>query len=412
MSFLPAISVTALLAIQPLLLSLRRSAVAGVRDFSKACALCAVAVGVMAVATTLHMPLAALLGYAILTLAFFFVLRGFRRFLALRIPAWVCPVLAASAGTTGFIITHGGDESLAARVIVLTGLIAAPLLVAGLMVVDRAQERKPVIQAAIIGSALVGCAALAHVLGAASGHSPELWGAPADTVFEFAVAALKALFLPFLFLAVILAVQNRMMAGLRAAIARDGLTGALSRGALIEAGEQMIADCHARRRALAFLLLDLDYFKQINDRHGHACGDMALAHFADVVLSFLGGRGVFGRIGGEEFGIVLPHHTEEQATALAEEICRIVRETPAGRGHRRIGLTVSIGIAAAAPGDTITEVMIRADLALYESKADGRDRCSVAKRREIDASTRALAAAAAQLREADAFRQEYARQIA
>ncbi|MCA1367552.1 GGDEF domain-containing protein [Bradyrhizobium sp. BRP14] len=411
MSFLPAISVTALLAIQPLLLFLRRSAVAGVRDFSKACALCAVAVGVMAVATTLHMPFAALLGYAILTLAFFFILRGFRRFLALRIPAWVCPVLAAFAGTTGFI-TLGGDESLAARVIVLTGLIAAPLLVAGLMMVDRAQERKPVIQAAIIGSALVGCAALAHVLGAASGRSPELWGAPADTTFEYAVAAMKALFLPFLFLAIILAVQNRMMAGLRAAIARDGLTGALSRGALIEAGEQMIADCHARRRPLTFLLLDLDYFKQINDRHGHACGDMALAHFANVVSSFLGGRGVFGRIGGEEFGIVLPHHTEEQATALAEDICRIVRETPAGRGHRRIGLTVSIGIAAAAPGDTITDVMIRADLALYESKADGRDRCSVAKRREIEASTRALAAAAAQLREADAFRQEYARQIA
>lgn len=130
----------------------------------------------------------------------------------------------------------------------------------------------------------------------------------------------------------------------------------------------MIADCHARRRPLAFLLLDLDHFKQINDRHGHACGDMALAHFADVVSSFLGGRGVFGRIGGEEFGIVLPHHTEEQATALAEDICRIVRETPAGRGHRRIGLTVSIGIAAAAPGDTITDVMIRADLASTNPK--------------------------------------------
>jgi diguanylate cyclase (GGDEF)-like protein len=366
----------------------------------------------MIVATTLQMPLATLIGYATLTVAFFFIIRGFRRFLALRIPAWVCPVLAAFAGATGFIITLGSHESLAARMIVMAGLAATPLLVAGLTMVDRSQERKPAIQATIIGSVLVGCTALVHVLGATSGRSPELWGVPADIVFEFSAAAMEALFLPVLFLAIFLAVQNRIIAGLRAAIARDGLTGALSRGALIEAGEQMIVDCHARRRPLAFLLLDLDYFKQINDRHGHACGDMALAHFADVVSSFLSARGVFGRIGGEEFGIVLPHHTEEQATALAEDICRIVRETPAGRGHRRIKLTVSIGIAAAAPGDTITDVMIRADLALYDSKADGRDRCSVAKRREIDASTRALAATAAQLREADAFRQEHARQIA
>ncbi|MDK1386996.1 GGDEF domain-containing protein [Sinorhizobium sp. 8-89] len=266
---------------------------------------------------------------------------------------------------------------------------------------DRWPKARPASHALIVASTAIGCAALVYALG--PWHQTAA-GAPAShaaIAFEFGLAAMRVAFLPLLFLAVILTVQSRVIANLRITIARDGLTGALSRGALIEAGERIFADCLIRRRPLAFLLLDLDYFKQINDHYGHACGDIALTHFAETVSAFLDGRGAFGRIGGEEFGLILPDHTEEQATALAEAICRTVRETPVGRVHQRIRLTVSIGIAAAAPGDTITDVMIRADLALYDSKADGRDRCTIAKQRQIDASARALAAAAAQLRQSD-----------
>ncbi len=236
--------------------------------------------------------------------------------------------------------------------------------------------------------------ALAHALGPSAHVLPGPPGSPASSLFDFLLVTMRVLCLPLLFLAMILTMQARVIAGLRAMIARDGLTGALSRGTLMEEGERIFAECVARQEPAAFLLLDLDFFKQINDQYGHACGDMALAHFADTVSAFLAGRGVLGRIGGEEFGIVLPDHTEEQARALAEDICRVVRETPAGRSHQRIRLTVSIGIAAAIAGETITDVMIRADLALYDSKADGRDRCSVARDRRIDASARALAAAA------------------
>ncbi|MGN7749882.1 diguanylate cyclase [Sinorhizobium sp. 22678] len=404
MSFLSAIPVIALLAMLPVLLSLRP--VAAVREFSASCALSAASAGALAVAAALQAPVAAMFGYAGLAVSLFFVLQGLRWFLALSMPASLCLVLAFTSGVLGFIIALGGHDSPAAAVIVVAGVVAAPLLVLGLAAADRWPSEKPAIKIVVVGSAAVVFTALAHVLGPSSHVLPGPPGPPASMLFDFLLVTMRVLCLPLVFLAVILTMQARIIAGLRAMIARDGLTGALSRGTLMEEGERIFAECLARQEPAAFLLLDLDFFKQINDQYGHACGDMALAHFAETVSAFLAGRGVLGRIGGEEFGIVLPDHTEEQAKALAEDICHVVRETPAGRSHQRIRLTVSIGIAAAIAGETIADVMIRADLALYDSKADGRDRCSVARDRRIDASARALAAAAAQLREARAARSE------
>ncbi|WEX86266.1 GGDEF domain-containing protein [Sinorhizobium garamanticum] len=397
MSFLPAISFFALLMVLPILVSLRRTAAAGMQFFCLGCALSAVAIASMMVADMVSAFFPVVLGYAALMSAYLFILLGFRGLLALSAPAFLLPALALAAGIVGLVASLNGDGSPGARLLIAVGLASALLLVAGLAVLDRWPEARRACHMAIVISATVGCAALVYTL------SPmhQTAGLSASAAFEFAVAAMQVAFLPLLFVAVILTVQSRIIAGLRTTIARDGLTGALSRGALIEAGERIFADCLARHRPLAFLLLDLDYFKQINDHYGHACGDIALKHFAETVSAFLDGRGAFGRIGGEEFGLILPDHTEEQATALAEAICRTVRETPVTRVHQRIRLTVSIGIATAAPGDTITEVMIRADLALYDSKADGRDRCTIARQRQVDASARALAAAAAQLRQSD-----------
>ncbi|MBB4185541.1 GGDEF domain-containing protein [Sinorhizobium terangae] len=395
MSFLPAISLLALLMMLPILLSLRQSA-AGMQSFCLGCALAAIAIALMILAGMVSAILPVVVGYGALISACLFILLGFRGLLALPAPAFLLPALVLAAGIVGLVVSLNGDDRVGALLLVV-GLASALLLVAGLAVVDRWPKARLACHVVIVISVAVGCAALFHAL------TPlhQSAAAPASVASEFALAAMRVAFLPLLFLAVILSVQSRIIAGLRTTIARDGLTGALSRGALIEAGERIFADCAARRRPLAFLLLDLDYFKQINDHYGHACGDIALKHFAETVSAFLDGRGAFGRIGGEEFGLILPDHTEEQATALAEAICRTVRETPVTRVHQRIRLTVSIGIAAAAPGDTITDVMIRADLALYDSKADGRDRCTIARQRQIDASARALAAAAAQLRQSD-----------
>ncbi|WP_164924397.1 GGDEF domain-containing protein [Sinorhizobium fredii] len=411
MSIFPAISVIAQLALLSALLRLRSSETAA-RDFSIACALSAIATLLLMASTSFSMPIVAMPGYAAMIAAFFGFLIGLRRLLASSVPIGVCAALALAAAAAGLLIDPGGQGSLAGRLIVIAGCGAALLAVIGLPILERRANDKRAIRTGAIGLLTVAFTGLVHALGFAPQTSLGLSASPASLIFDFSLVFLQLFFLPALFVAVILTIENRVIANLRTLLARDPLTGALSRRALIEDGERTIADCLAHHRPAAFLQLDLDYFKQINDHYGHACGDMALAHFVATVSAFLDGRGIFGRIGGEEFGIVLPDHTEEQAAAVAEAICRAVRDTPVGRAHQRIRLTVSIGIAAAAPGDTIMDVMIRADLALYDSKADGRDRCSIARQRHIDASARALAAAAAQLRQADASHQDQLRHTA
>lgn len=408
MSFLPAVSALALSAIVPLLLSLGRTA-AGSRELSAGCALAAAANGLMAVAALLGMPLAATFGFLALIAAFVFIFLAFRRLLALPAPPAVFTAVALAAGTAGLVIALGGLGGSTTRVLVGSGLCGCLLLVIGLPTLDRWAAGRPAIRLAAVAALAIACMSLIHALGPMS--AVALQAAPSPG-YAFSLAVLQTLGLPSLFLAANHTLRNRIIGDLRTAIARDELTGVLSRRALIEKGEGILAFSLSRRRPASFLLLDLDYFKQINDHYGHACGDMALAHFAETVSGFLGDRGAFGRIGGEEFGIILPNHTEEQAAALAEAICRLVRETPAGRAHQRIRLTVSIGIAGAEPGDSIMDVMIRADMALYDSKADGRDRCSLARQRRADPSARVLAAAAAQLRQADMSDQERLRESA
>jgi diguanylate cyclase (GGDEF)-like protein len=406
MSIFPAISVIAHLALLPALLSLRSSETAGAREFSIACALSAIAIALLTAATSFSVPLVAIPGHAAMTAAIFAILLGLRRLVDESVSIGFCATLAFAAAAAGLLVDLGGQDSFGVRMFVIAGCGAALLVVIGLPILDGGAREKPAFRAVATGLLAVALTGLVHAVGSVPEASPDVPSSAAALAFEFSLAFLQIFFLPALFVAVILTIDNRVIASLRTMLARDPLTGALSRRALIEDGERTIADCLARHRPAAFLQLDLDYFKQINDHYGHACGDMALAHFVETVSAFLDGRGIFGRIGGEEFGIVLPDHTEERATAVAEAICRAVRDTPVGRAHQRIRLTVSIGIAAALAGDTIMDVMIRADLALYDSKADGRDRCSIARHRQVDASARALAAAAAQLREADTHREQ------
>ncbi|APG91713.1 GGDEF domain-containing protein [Sinorhizobium americanum] len=411
MSILPALSVIALFALLPALLRLQSSEKTGAREFSIACTLSAIATALLMAATARGFPLVAMPGHAVLIFAVFALFVGFRR-LAEQSDSIGFSATLAFAAAAGLLVDAGSQDSFSERMIVIAGCGAALLVVIGLPIVDGRIKDKRALRAGFTGLLTFAFAGLIHAVGSAPEASPDLSASPLSLLFEFSFAFLQIFFLPALFVAVILTIENRVISDLKTMLARDPLTGALSRRALIEDGERTIAQCLADHRPAAFLQLDLDYFKQINDHYGHACGDMALAHFVTTVSAFLDGRGIFGRIGGEEFGIVLPEHTEEQAAAVAEAICRAVRDTPFGRAHQRIRLTVSIGIAAAAPGDTIMDVMIRADLALYDSKADGRDRCSIAKHRQIDASARALAAAAAQLRQADVPHQDRLRHSA
>ena len=135
----------------------------------------------------------------------------------------------------------------------------------------------------------------------------------------------------------------------------------------------MLARSHNRAEPLVLVLADLDHFKRINDTWGHAVGDMALQRFASLATGVLRSSDLVGRLGGEEFAMVMGRTTLDTATEVAERLRTAVAETdesfPTG-----LSMTVSMGMTVCRPGDTASEMLKRADLALYRAKESGRNR--------------------------------------
>lgn len=158
---------------------------------------------------------------------------------------------------------------------------------------------------------------------------------------------------------------------------RDGLTGALNRRALTARLADAVASAQARSRPLALLFLDLDHFKSINDRHGHLTGDLCLRAVAGATDAWLAPGRLFGRYGGEEFLVILPDCTREQAIGAGEQLRRRIEllAIDAEDSGERLRLTASIGLAVlAGADDTVERLVERADAALYRAKAEGRNR--------------------------------------
>jgi two-component system cell cycle response regulator len=125
------------------------------------------------------------------------------------------------------------------------------------------------------------------------------------------------------------------------------------------------------------LVIDLDYFKSINDTHGHDAGDDALREFAIRLRKSIRGIDLACRYGGEEFVVVMPETDMAVATMVAERLRRRIATDPfpIQQGARAVDVTISIGIAAlGGSGDSAANVLKRADQALYRAKRDGRNR--------------------------------------
>jgi len=130
---------------------------------------------------------------------------------------------------------------------------------------------------------------------------------------------------------------------------------------------------------IALMILDIDHFKIVNDTHGHAAGDAVLQHLSSTLKSCLRQVDIPGRIGGEEFGILLPDTDLENAVLLAERLRRVIEKSPANFEGKEIFFTVSIGITAFDQWiSSVDELLKLADEALYQAKAKGRN-CTVKK---------------------------------
>lgn len=169
--------------------------------------------------------------------------------------------------------------------------------------------------------------------------------------------------------------RDQLQDGLRAAVI-DPLTNLYNRRYAMSYLQCLLDTPVAEKGDFAVMLADLDYFKQVNDSHGHAAGDAVLAEVSRLLAAQLRKEDLVARIGGEEFLIIVPGATQATARRIATDLCALVRDTPIAlpdqSGYARV--TISIGVTLARRGALSTDDIIgQADRALYRSKAEGRN---------------------------------------
>lgn len=169
--------------------------------------------------------------------------------------------------------------------------------------------------------------------------------------------------------------QERFDARLIELASIDALTGLLNRRVLMDEAERRVEEARRYGQSLSVLMLDIDKFKKVNDRHGHLEGDQVLKAVARVMTRCSRRTDYLGRYGGEEFMLVCPNTDAEEAGILAERIRSSMQDPEADGRLLKNKLTVSIGVAAmAGPETKIENVIGAADQALYQAKNAGRNR--------------------------------------
>lgn len=171
------------------------------------------------------------------------------------------------------------------------------------------------------------------------------------------------------------AARNRLLATLNHAADHDALTGVLNRSAFLRRGLELAEQVQQSGGTVVAMMLDIDHFKSVNDRHGHAAGDAVLTTFAARMRDHLREDGLFGRFGGEEFAVLLPGVDAATALIVGERLRLLASEPIPLEDGRVLDITVSVGVASApARIAGIEPLLSQADVALYRAKAMGRNR--------------------------------------
>ncbi len=171
---------------------------------------------------------------------------------------------------------------------------------------------------------------------------------------------------------------------LRIQASTDSLTGVMSRRAFNEQADREMARANRYGSPLSCALIDADHFKSINDTYGHGVGDLALKHLAAICNKELRVSDCIGRIGGEEFSILLPETDMSMAMEVAERLRKAIASTPLDAGGTRIKLTASIGVAEYSQSmRSFDGLLSNADFAMYDAKNSGRNRVACYMGKEI-----------------------------
>ena len=166
---------------------------------------------------------------------------------------------------------------------------------------------------------------------------------------------------------------------LRLQATQDSLTGMLNRRLVLDILERELTRGQRLELPLAVLMIDIDHFKAVNDTYGHQAGDAVLKEVAARVSTTVRPYDSVGRYGGEEFLVILPGCDEPRAQIVAERLCCVVSREVVHTSAAEISVTLSLGLALSAQGETSERLVHAADRALYEAKRNGRNRVVVSQ---------------------------------
>lgn len=201
------------------------------------------------------------------------------------------------------------------------------------------------------------------------------------TTVQFTQALISIMFA----LSLMVAIAIDLIGELKREANTDKLSGLLNRRGFEQEGAALLARCREQNLSACLMIADLDHFKQINDNWGHAAGDRVIGLFGQQIAAQASGYMVAGRIGGEEFAVIVPGIGLGAARRFAEALRTGLAERAAGNLPRGLAPTVSVGLCLSTPGAELYDLMRQADEALYRAKALGRDQVQVFTPRAADA---------------------------
>jgi diguanylate cyclase (GGDEF)-like protein len=365
----------ALSAVMLLVLSsLRHSGARGIREWFSANAMAVVSLPLFAARGAVPDILSVEVANTLLLGTTVMMLAGYRRHLSLPVP-WRRLGACVALGLLLIVVLHHGVDSIGGRVVAMSVLHAALCLEMGWLLspqLGRAKRRYPVlftVCAAYANAAVQLVRAL--VYGAQLGGASMPWD---DATLSMAFFSAGALALPALTLGAVMMANADLVARARHAADHDHLTGARSRRSFFDLSAREQARTLRRRAPLSLLLFDVDYFKRINDTHGHATGDRVLVDIVQRTRAVVRSIDIVARLGGEEFAVLLPDTGSDTALLVAERLRSALARAPeAVAGRIEVGYTVSIGAATLESGESIEALLSRADAALYAAKGGGRN---------------------------------------
>ncbi|MFQ5548930.1 MAG: GGDEF domain-containing protein [Woeseia sp.] len=265
------------------------------------------------------------------------------------------------------------EQHVGLRTALLPLAAALTLFLSAIMIMRHRRTPRPAERAAAVAITLFGLSQLV------AAYAAVLQGAAGSAVYRDLYVNINVLSLPAGYTGVavfvIFMLASDLSGQMKEIAVRDQLTGLFNRRGFGEQASLAFAMARRTDRPVSVIMTDIDRFKFINDEYGHAAGDKALCHFADVLRENRRAEDILSRMGGEEFALVLPGTGITECIRIAEDLCLRLERTPLEVEGELLVMTASFGVATISARDTcLTDVIVRADRALYRSKRAGRNR--------------------------------------